>query len=100
MKVRPVRIDGRIRFRALNPENGVSPGTVTLDPRSDETQENLPRTTTHHSLKAEAVVTTVEPAAVSPVVEVEEEVADAAFKAETEEKPKPAEGDKSVQVGT
>ena len=43
MKVRPVRIDGRVRFRAMNAEKGVSPGTVALDPRSDETQEDLPR---------------------------------------------------------
>ena len=37
MKVRPVRIDGRIRFRAMSAEKGVTPGTVELDPRSDET---------------------------------------------------------------
>lgn len=44
MKVRPVRdTGGRIRFRAMNSEKGVSPGTVTLDPRSEETQENLER---------------------------------------------------------
>src|SRR5205085_6386993 len=42
MKVRPVRIDGRIRFRAMNAEKGISPGTVQLDPRSGETaQEDL-----------------------------------------------------------
>ena len=34
MRVRPVRVDGRIRFRAMNAEKGVSPGTVALDPRS------------------------------------------------------------------
>ncbi len=34
MKVRPVRIDGRIRFRAMNSEKGVTPGSVELDPRS------------------------------------------------------------------
>jgi MFS family permease len=45
MKVRPVRDSaGRVRFRAMNAEKGVSPGTVELDPRADETQENLPRT--------------------------------------------------------
>ena len=32
MKVRPVRVGGRIRFRAMNPERGISPGTVALDP--------------------------------------------------------------------
>jgi MFS family permease len=44
MKVRPVRDpSGRVRFRILNAERGVSPGTVELDPRADETQEDLPR---------------------------------------------------------
>jgi hypothetical protein len=79
MKVRPVRVDGRIRFRAMNSEKGVSPGTVALDPRSDETQENLPRTggTAADSLVAETVVTTVEPATVT-IIEaeaIEEDVA-------------------------
>jgi MFS family permease len=42
MKVRPVRdASGRVRFRAMNVEKGVTPGTVTLDPRADEPQENL-----------------------------------------------------------
>lgn len=44
MKVRPVRdAKGRVRFRAMNAEKGVSPGTVELDPRAEESQENLPR---------------------------------------------------------
>lgn len=44
MKVRPVRdAKGRVRFRAMNAEKGVTPGSVDLDPRSEETQENLPR---------------------------------------------------------
>jgi len=38
MRVRPVRnAAGRIRFRAMNAEKPISPGTVTLDPRIDET---------------------------------------------------------------
>ena len=41
MKVRPVRIDGRIRFRVMNAEKGVTPGSVELDPRSDDTQEEM-----------------------------------------------------------
>jgi MFS family permease len=63
MRVRPVRLGGRIRFRALNPEKGISPGTVTLDPRSGEVQEDLPPMQAPHggSLAAESVVTTVEP---------------------------------------
>jgi MFS family permease len=44
MKVRPVRDEkGRVRFRAMNAEKGVSPGTVELDPRSEENQDNTPR---------------------------------------------------------
>ena len=44
MRVRPVRDSkGRVRFRALNAEKPISPGTVTLDPRMEETQENLPQ---------------------------------------------------------
>ena len=44
MKVRPVRDEkGRVRFRAMNAEKGVSPGTLELDPRSEESQENIPR---------------------------------------------------------
>ncbi|MEP7239496.1 MAG: MFS transporter [Devosia sp.] len=102
MKVRPVRIDGRIRFRALNPERGVSPGTVALDPRSDGTQEDLPRTAATGSLKpehkvtgvAETVAVTVEPGGVT-IIEpqvIEDDAADAAA-AETTK-------DKDVQVGT
>ncbi|MBI4922886.1 MAG: MFS transporter [Devosia nanyangense] len=53
MKVRPVRVGGRIRFRPMNAEKGVSPGTVALDPRSDETQEDLPRAAASGSLKPE-----------------------------------------------
>jgi len=42
MKVRPVRDNrGRVRFRAMNAEKPISPGTVALDPRMDEVQENL-----------------------------------------------------------
>jgi len=78
MKVRPVRIDGRIRFRAMNTERGISPGTVALDPRSDDSQENLPRTARADSLTAEAIVTTVEPPAVTIIEpEVLEEAVDA-----------------------
>lgn len=44
MKIRPVRdASGRVRFRALNVEKGATPGSVTLDPRAEETQENIPQ---------------------------------------------------------
>ncbi len=42
MKVRPVRDShGRVRFRAMNAEKPISPGTVDLDPRIDASQEDL-----------------------------------------------------------
>jgi MFS family permease len=43
MKIRPVREGGRVRFRIMNAEKGISPGTVPLDPRSDAGQETTPR---------------------------------------------------------
>ncbi len=93
MKVRPVRIGGRIRFRAMNPERGVSPGTVALDPRSDDTQEDLPRTpSTTSSLAAETIVTTVQPAGVT-VIEAQDIEPDGGGEAAPKE-------DKHVQVGT
>jgi MFS family permease len=91
MKVRPVRIDGRIRFRAVNPEKGISPGTVALDPRSADNQEDLPHTGSTGGLTAETVVTTVEPPAVTII---EPEVVEPEGEAEA-----PKE-DKNVQVGT
>ncbi len=43
MKIRPVRdATGRVRFRAMSAEKGVSPGTVTLDPRGEEKQAPRP----------------------------------------------------------
>ena len=71
MKVRPVRIDGRIRFRAMSAEKGVTPGTVELDPRSDETQEVTERVAAPDSLKPEAEIIT--PDIVEPVSVVETE---------------------------
>jgi len=70
MKVRPVRIDGRIRFRAMNAEKGVTPGSVELDPRSDETQGNVERTSpAPSSLTPEAEIIT--PDVIEPVAIVE-----------------------------
>jgi len=83
MKVRPVRIDGRIRFRAMNAEKGVTPGSVELDPRSDETQDAMERTTAPDSLTPEAEIIT--PDVVEPVVVVETE-------------PKPADPEKKPDV--
>jgi len=108
MKVRPVRdAKGRVRFRAMNAEKGVTPGSVDLDPRSEETQEDLPRSAaTSRSHEADILVpdplnptvlvqdvpktTPAETAASEPVVE-----------APTAEAPKPAgktrKTDKNVQ---
>jgi MFS family permease len=83
MKVRPVRIDGRIRFRAMNSEKGVTPGSVELDPRSDETQETVQRTPAPDSLRAEAEIIT--PDVVQPVAVIETA-------------PKPAETEKKNDV--
>jgi MFS family permease len=72
MKVRPVRIDGRIRFRAMSAEKGVTPGTVELDPRSDEIQETVDIVSpAPDSLKPEAEIIT--PDVVEPVSVVEAE---------------------------
>ncbi|HHY48431.1 MAG TPA: MFS transporter [Alphaproteobacteria bacterium] len=43
MRIRPVREGGRVRFRIMSAEKGVSPGTVPLDPRADEGQETIPQ---------------------------------------------------------
>jgi MFS family permease len=83
MKVRPVRFDGRIRFRAMSAEKGVTPGSVELDPRSDETQEVVERTTPTDRLTAEAEIIT--PDVVEPVAVVETE-------------PKAAEPEKKTDV--
>jgi MFS family permease len=85
MRVRPVRIDGRIRFRAMNSENSVSPGTVELDPRSDETQEVVERASpAPASLKPEAEIIT--PDVVEPVTVVETETKPTAASPEPEKK--------------
>ena len=64
--------DLREAFRAMSAEKGVTPGTVELDPRSDETQEAVDRTApAPHSLKPEAEIIT--PDVVEPVVVVETE---------------------------
>jgi MFS family permease len=88
MKVRPVRIDGRIRFRAMNSEKGVTPGSVELDPRSDETQEVVERAPVTDRLKPEAEIIT--PDLIEPVVIP-------AF-AGTSTEPKPIEPEKKNDV--
>ena len=71
MKVRPVRdAKGRVRFRAMNAEKGVSPGTVELDPRAEDSQEDLPRSAAT-SKPHEANILVPEP--LSPTVLVQDE---------------------------
>ena len=65
MRVRPSRRARRGRFQPIFTDKGQSPELVTLDPRSDETHENLPRTAPADSLAAEQIVTTVQPAGVT-----------------------------------
>jgi MFS family permease len=82
MKVRPVRDDkGRVRFRVMNAEKSVSPGTVDLDPRADETQETMPapKPATPPPAPAAPVATApahdaeiIVPDAIEPVVIVED----------------------------
>ncbi len=62
MRIRPVRDStGRVRFRALNAEKPISPGTVALDPRTDEVQETI--RTDKPARPAEPVRASVEPSA-------------------------------------
>jgi MFS family permease len=95
MKVRPVRdAKGRVRFRAMNAEKGVTPGSVDLDPRSEESQENLPRSAaTSRPHEAEILV----PDPLNPSVIVEDvpktTAADTAASAPVAEAP-PTEGSK------
>lgn len=90
MKVRPVRIDGRIRFRAMDAVKGVTPGSVELDPRSDETQDIVDRVTpAPDRLKPEAEIIT--PDVVEPVV------IPAVAGTSTESKPSEAEKKNDVQ---
>ncbi|MBK8085876.1 MAG: MFS transporter [Devosia sp.] len=64
MKVRPVRdTTGRIRFRAMNAEKGISPGTVALDPRAEEVQETPPRQPAPRPAPGTVAETVAEPVA-------------------------------------
>ena len=67
----------------MNSEKGVTPGSVELDPRSDETQKVVQRTPAPDSLRPEAEIIT--PDIVEPVTVVETT-------------PKPAETEKKPDV--
>lgn len=71
MRIRPVRdATGRVRFRVLNAEKGMlTPGTITLDPRAEEVQENLPRDGAGRSAPFQAdVPDVIVPDVLEPVV--------------------------------
>jgi MFS family permease len=69
MKVRPVRdAAGRVRFRAMNAEKGVSPGTVVLDPRAEEIQETVSRSASRAAAAPVQEAEVIVPDIVEPVV--------------------------------
>jgi MFS family permease len=86
MKIRPVREGGRMRFRVMNAEKGVSPGTVTLDPRANENAGMVPRTEAPPS-----------PAAPADPNEAEEKVPDPVLPAIVPESQRSDEGKSDVQ---
>lgn len=73
MKIRPVREGGRVRFRVMNAEKGISPGTVALDPRADEdsTNDNDPGFARKAAPARDPEI--IVPDAVEPVVVIEGE---------------------------
>ncbi len=93
MKIRPVRdARGRVRFRAMNAEKGISPGTVALDPRTEGTTEApvapAPRPAAASNIpEAEILV----PDPIAPVVVIAEDKKPEGDGATTEA-PAPADG--------
>lgn len=89
MKVRPVRNDaGRIRFRAMNAEKPISPGTVELDPRIDATPAPMPAAKPSGPPAEDPEIIVPDP--VEPVVASEQPTPDAPGDTDTSHKPKPA----------
>lgn len=91
MKIRPVRdAAGRVRFRAMNAEKGVSPGTVTLDPRVDEKPAPRPAAQAAAPRSAEDTTEILVPDPIEPTVIVERhQKHDAPGETDTSPKPKP-----------
>jgi predicted MFS family arabinose efflux permease len=89
MKIRPVRdAAGRVRFRAMSAEKGVSPGTVTLDPRGEEkpTPRPAPQAAAPQPQETELLV----PDPIEPTVIVERHVkSDGPGDTDKSDKPKP-----------
>lgn len=72
MKIRPVRDDtGRVRFRAMSVEKGITPESVELDPRSDEVQETMEPMTRPAPTPAPAAEDAAETPAEKPAGDVE-----------------------------
>ena len=101
MKIRPVRdARGRVRFRAMNSEKGISPGTVALDPRTEEVAEPQAPVTPAPRPAASTAVTDVEilvPDPIAPVVVIAEDKkpeGDGAEEPSSVETPPPAAPDK------
>lgn len=91
MRIRPVRdASGRVRFRAMSAEKGVSPGTVTLDPRGDEKPTPRPAAPAATAAPAEETTEILVPDVIEPTVIVERHPKhDAPGETDTSDKPKP-----------
>lgn len=89
MKIRPVRdSSGRVRFRAMSAEKGVSPGTVTLDPRGEEKPTPRPAAPAAAAQPEETELLVPDP--IEPTVIVERHVKnDAPGDTDKSDKPKP-----------
>jgi MFS family permease len=71
MRIRPVRQGWRVKFRVMSAEKPISPGTVALDPRADDSQENLPRTETLRPVTPPPAAAATHPAPAPEESEVE-----------------------------
>jgi MFS family permease len=91
MKIRPVRdASGRVRFRAMSAEKGVSPGTVTLDPRGEEKPTPRPAPPAAAAPPAEDTTEILVPDPIEPTVIVERhQKHDAPGETDKSDKPKP-----------
>ncbi|OEO27906.1 MFS transporter [Devosia insulae DS-56] len=89
MKIRPVRdAAGRVRFRAMSAEKGVSPGTVTLDPRGEEKPTPRPAAPAAAPQPQETELLVPDP--IEPTVIVERHVkSDGPGDTDKSDKPKP-----------
>jgi MFS family permease len=103
MRIRPVRdARGRVRFRAMNSEKGISPGTVALDPRTEEVAEPQPAEAPAPSPTANTDIPDTEilvPDPVAPVVVIVEDKkpeGDGSEASDPADTPTPAKPDKEA----